>query len=195
MALTSLDLSWTSRILKFFCTFSDLLTAPQVDQLTRESLIAPDGLSTPFSEEFWDIWHISIKCTKQRLRQELGIPNCPRVSSVCLVFSLSPNTPRLQDCLRLSSSKQMAKICSALGVKYPLYFLRYPKWYCALQKSGDIGVKLLMSWVFVNALLLQVNLGICFHISLLQEPYGQGEASELKKLRLRMPYTHNNYHT
>lgn len=41
---------------KVFCSFflvsPDLLTAPQVDQLTRESLISPDGLSTPFSQEF-----------------------------------------------------------------------------------------------------------------------------------------------
>lgn len=106
---------------------------------------------------------------------------CLIVEGSCLVFLLvTEHTQAVEDCLRLSSSKQMAKICSTLGLNTLFISTGTLSGICVLRKASDIRVKLLASWVFVNTLLPQVNLGIYFYISVFLESYGRGEASELK---------------
>lgn len=71
----------------------------------------------------------------------------------------------VEDSLRLSSSKQMAKICSALRIKYLLYFVRYLSVICVLQKASSVRSNLCVSWELVNTssyVELQVNLFIYF---------------------------------
>lgn len=73
----------------------------------------------------------------------------------------------VEDSLRLSSSKQMAKICSALRIKYLLYFVRYISVICVLQKASSVRSNLYVSWELVNTssyVQLQVNLFIYFSL-------------------------------
>lgn len=73
----------------------------------------------------------------------------------------------VEDSLRLSSSKQMAKICSALRIKYLLCFVRYLSVICVLQKASSVRSNLYVSWELVNTasyIQLQVSLFIYFSL-------------------------------